>query len=269
MDKKKNLTPIESSVEKMLSLARKEGCKESKNRIFRTIGFIKDDMVLFDDEGHALSTDFIRGRALANLESNYTKNRSKDIVSRDFLKKITALRDSLKKSIELMEDPAVIKILEHNANEHAKEKKLLQRYQQMLNVSSNIEYNAPKNHPETYHRMSELYEEMSWAVLSNSHKRNKGRASLTPLYDYAYELAVLYEKLSGEKLSVFRHKGAEGYEPITPGHNFIYTAIQLLNREFLKDNSEPLEEKYIEIYTSENIYNACEKAQKRLNHNQQ
>lgn len=268
MDKNKQLTPIEAGVEKMLSLVGKEGCKESKNKIFRTIGIIKDDMVLFDDEGYALKTDFIRGRALANLERIYRKKQAKHSVN---LKKITAFRNSLKKSINLMKDPAVIKILEHNSNEHIKEQKLLQRYEQMLNVSSNFEYNAPKNYPETYRRMSELYEEMNWAVLSNSHKRSKskGRDSLAPLYDYVYELAVLYEKLSKEKLSVRRHKGTEGYDPITPGHDFVYTAIQLLNREFLADNSEPLEEKYIKIYTSENIYVACEEVQPRLNRNKQ
>lgn len=253
---------LRDGVKKMLSLVGKAGCQESKQKIFRAIGFSDNETVLFDDEGHAMRIYLAKGKALANLERNYLTNRAKDNISHDyFIKRITAFRNSLKKSVKLMNDPEVVKIFKHHAKENAKDQKMLQLY----NLSNNAGYDYMDNYSETYKRMSELYKEVDLAILANSHKRkNKGKIPLAPLHNYVYELAVLYKNLSKENLSVFRDE-----EPITPGHEFIYIAIQLLNREFLEDNSEPLEEKYVEIYTNKNIYNSCEKVRTLLNRSKQ
>lgn len=265
MDNKKLYTQkgIRECIKEMLSLVEKEGCRDSKNKISAALSWIDEDneSIMFHNTDFAkfLRIGSIGDEALSYLRRHSKKNQAKKnrVNHVKFLKKITAFRDSLKESVKLMKDPAVAKLLKHKANEHAKDQKILQRYHQMLNVR-HVEHDAAKNYLETYHRMLELHEEMSRAVLSNSHKMNKGRPSLETLYKYVYELAVLYKDLSKENFSIFRHKGEKGeYEPVTDGHKFIYIAIQLLN-------NGALDEGYNETYTDKNIYNACENAQKRL-----
>jgi hypothetical protein len=265
MDKKKLYTEkdVRECMRDMISLAGKDGCKKSQNKISRVlgcVGFFGDDSEITITE-----SDFTKNKALSCLKSNYKRNQAKNSDShKEFLKKITAFRNSLEKSVALMKDPMVKKLLEERAHKKNKDQKTLTRFQKHLATTdpknnfmkNHIEHDAMEKYSKTYNRMSELYQEMELAVLSNSFKGNKGR-SLKSLYDYVYNLVILYKDLSKENFSILRHKENGEYKPITPGHEFIYIAIQLLN-------DEALEGGYSEAYTDKNIYIACENAQQRL-----
>ena len=95
-------------------------------------------------------------------------------------------------------------------------------------------------------------------LLDNS-KQPKGRPSLKDLYNYVFQLALLYKELSCKPFTLdkYLNKETKEYAELTPGHEFVSRIISSLNSEIKSKGCNYR-------YSSANIYNACLEAQKRL-----
>lgn len=99
-------------------------------------------------------------------------------------------------------------------------------------------------------------------IESFSSKGAQGRPSHKEFYAFVYETALLYQKVTGEKFTIYRHKindaqDTKKYPPITPGHLFVAEAVRWVH-EF---RSAEAKKRGLQ-YNDKNIYIACENAQK-------
>lgn len=228
----------DNCAEEMLILTGKND-ELSKQQICKSLGYLPE----VEDNEEMAKFDVIyciRNDALEFLRKKPKK--TKDAKNPDFIEfhnKIESFRDSLQKSCLLMQDPIVKDFLLHQASKDPE-------------ISSNV---IVEKYSDTYDKIRSLGIEMEIFLKSN---RAAGKPSLRALYAYVYELAYLYESISGKKLSVLRYKDDQGeYIAVSPGHEFVNKAIQFMNEEAKSNN-------FASLYTDKNIYNACEEAQKRL-----
>ncbi len=101
---------------------------------------------------------------------------------------------------------------------------------------------------------------LSQDMIANTSER--GRPSLREFENYILACAKLFEKVSGEKFSILRHKNNEGqYSSITNGHRFAEHCTRLLNRH------ADVQIKNLKFYTYNNLLNTCEKTVRALSSN--
>jgi hypothetical protein len=241
MVQEKVITDIcyQSYLDKMLSSVGKKGCKNSEKQIRDLIGHKEESDECEEVFVYFSNIDYLRGEASNFLRKEHIKSLSKDSFDYDkHSKKLNDFRKSLITSQELMRDKIIKDFLIGKANRNPEIDPLI----------------IIKSYSKIYEGIRSLALEME---LSLDSLKQKGRTSLKALHDYVYELASLYQKLSSKKFTVFRNIDGASCKPVSPGHDFVYEAIQLMNEESKNDG-------YEKSYTDKNIYNACEKAQKSL-----
>lgn len=98
-------------------------------------------------------------------------------------------------------------------------------------------------------------------AVQDRYRQPRGRPSHDDLVGYVVEIAKVYEHLSKKKFTVFRHldrsQGGRAI-PHTSGHKFVQKILAWTEKQDFGATSKTT------VFTTKNIYNACEAAQKIL-----
>lgn len=244
MDREANKSQ-EMCASKLLKILGKEECEVTRSRIIEEFGGQNIQGMIMFPRLLMLAND-----SMESLKLNYLR-KTKSIPipknAEEFYKKLDKLVKALDVVAKVGFDKDIQSLLRFMKDDH---------YDDLSEIE--IVHNS-------FFRKS-LFLSECLGLFSNDKIKNSGRPSLSKFYDFVYVLAKLYEELSGNNFSIYRHSIIKSnkenvhreYEPITPGHQFVWEAVQWMH-EVTQVGAE-LGMKY----TDKNVYVACENARKRI-----
>lgn len=188
--------------------------------------------------------------AMCALDCLYWTTDSKEIEylsefasNNEKLKKIKHLHKSLAQMVTLSQDKDIQQYFQLKCNDEGYGDDRVASYN-MQKYNSMFKHNLAM-----YHKVD---------AFLKINKNNKGKPSLDSFYNFSYEVACLYQALSGKPFKSDRHKNSNGkYVPMTEGMDFVWVAVDWLND---KAKSKGILRKF----TSTNIVHACEKARTKI-----
>lgn len=237
----------EKQIRSFLKVLKKDTCKITEKKLrdifFLPIGTAKTVSVPWIN---MRASKAIKSLEEANLEKMYTKSKTQKRQEKSLQKLRKALIDVAK----LMKDPNVWEFYELHASQN-------HEVSRQTVINELIQFDRM-----TKRRILELN-------ICLEKRKSTGRPSLQAFYDFVYDIAKIYEDLSGLHFKVDKQKGSIGddagkYLAVTEGHQFVCEAVKWLHKEF-SDPALTIYPEYIKPeYSDKNIFNACEYARKKL-----
>lgn len=241
-------------IAKLLSILGKQRCADTKSKM-------RDAFGLSDEDGDMLPFSdmvFCQSKARQELIKHHVKKKASGDNGFDrYSKKINNFSKSLKKSLELMGTQEVKTFLGDAAERGA--------------FATDYKMAVYEN---TFQQMNRLAFEVETLRFSMS---KRGRPSIKALEGYVFQLAKLYEGLSGADFTLDKKAAEIGdvakknlvksytkqddaqreYPTLTNGHQFVACGVEWINREVTLQGGQFQ-------YTNTNIYNACESVRSAL-----
>ena len=236
----RNCKTGEEYVEEFLDILGKEDCEETRREIRLAFGFdpirmsgtledgtiIKDGCTISDIQTRAgMALDALEARQIDHDPNNYKHHIA-------WIEKMNAFKDVLFEVLESVKDPEVSQVLVGFA-------------QTDLDHPSKL---VLDKHHAAFQTIESIANELK-SILDEDKK--VGRPSLKKFYDFVYEIALLYKKLSGQEFGIYNNPSL--------GYKFVCLAT-----EWMHDLRETISISDLR-YTEKNIENACEKALARMN----